>query len=213
MQQGKYGKHYENLVGQKFGKLAVVRLVRKEDGRRHPIFAVCDCECGNSKEMRADMVSRYVSCGCHATLRENLAGKNPSFKGVGELRGTHIWEIKKSAKKRGIEYSVTNDYLWSLYENQSRKSALTNLPIRFGRVYFPEETTASLDRIDNNRGYVEGNVRWVLKSINLMKNAHRDEDFILLCNLVATHHPRIVQQLLECDASSVPLELSQISWK
>lgn len=48
-----------------------------------------------------------------------------------------------------------------------------------------EEGTASLDRIDSSRGYVEGNVQWVHKDVNFMKQALSQERFVELCTLVA----------------------------
>jgi hypothetical protein len=48
--------------------------------------------------------------------------------------------------------------------------------------------TASADRIDSSRGYVEGNVQWVHKWINLMKLDHSQHDFISYCAAVAIHN-------------------------
>ena len=47
------------------------------------------------------------------------------------------------------------------------------------------ETTASLDRIDSTKGYVENNVQWTLKKINIMKNVFSQKEFIYLCNKVS----------------------------
>ena len=93
-------------------------------------------------------------------------------------RNNHVWEVSK-------------EYLWNLYNQQEEKRcALTGLPIWFGRIYYYHETTASLDRIDNKKGYIEGNVRWVLKDINMLRGDYDTEYFIQLCNLVAKLNPR-----------------------
>mgnify|MGYP007044016634 CR=1 FL=1 len=42
--------------------------------------------------------------------------------------------------------------------------------------------TASLDRIDSSKGYIEGNVQWVHKDINWMKQDFNEEYFIFLCS-------------------------------
>jgi hypothetical protein len=47
--------------------------------------------------------------------------------------------------------------------------------------------TASLDRIDSNKDYVEGNIQWVHKHLNLMKNILSQEYFINLCNKVSNN--------------------------
>jgi hypothetical protein len=43
---------------------------------------------------------------------------------------------------------------------------------------------ASLDRIDSKKGYVEGNVHWVHKDVNMMKRNFTEEYFINLCETV-----------------------------
>jgi len=55
---------------------------------------------------------------------------------------------------------------------------------RTAKDYDEGRWTASLDRIDNNKGYIKGNVQWVLKDINKMKNIHTQDYFIELCKLV-----------------------------
>lgn len=44
--------------------------------------------------------------------------------------------------------------------------------------------TASLDRIDNTKGYTEDNVQWVHKIINKMKSDLTQEDFIMWCKRI-----------------------------
>lgn len=48
--------------------------------------------------------------------------------------------------------------------------------------------TASLDRIDSSKGYVEGNVHWVHKDINIMKWDFPLETFIKMCKFVAENN-------------------------
>jgi hypothetical protein len=47
---------------------------------------------------------------------------------------------------------------------------------------------ASLDRIDSSIGYVEGNVAWVYKPINIMKQTLNSAEFIDLCKKIANHN-------------------------
>ena len=47
--------------------------------------------------------------------------------------------------------------------------------------------TASLDRIDSNKGYIKGNVQFISTAINYMKNNMSNEDTIKLCKIIAKH--------------------------
>lgn len=51
----------------------------------------------------------------------------------------------------------------------------------------PVSQTASLDRIDSKKPYIEGNVQWVHKIINVMKQSLSDEEFIQYCRTVAKY--------------------------
>jgi hypothetical protein len=113
------------------------------------------------------------------------------FKGCGEISGYHICCIKANAKRGGREYALTPEYLWNLFLSQNRQCYFTGLSIGFPplnqSVRRTDLSTASLDRIDNSKGYVEGNVRWVHKDVNKLRGAFTDEKFISLCTQIAIH--------------------------
>lgn len=113
------------------------------------------------------------------------------FKGYGEISGYHICCIKANARRANREYALTPQYLWELFLSQDRKCYFTGVTIGFPPVntagYRTDLNTASLDRIDNTKGYVEGNVRWVHKDINKLRGALTDTRFIELCRQVSIH--------------------------
>ena len=47
------------------------------------------------------------------------------------------------------------------------------------------DTTASLDRIDNSKGYLKGNVQWVHKDVNMAKGTMKNDSFIAMCKTIA----------------------------
>jgi len=49
------------------------------------------------------------------------------------------------------------------------------------------KSTASLDRIDSNHGYINKNVQWIHKSINKMKMDMKEARFIELCTAIINH--------------------------
>lgn len=175
------------MIGQKFNKLTVLEVIY-ETGKR--TYLKCLCDCGKEKICRSDSVKKYLSCGCHAKRRTQMDGnKNPSFSGYGEIGSSFIFDIKRSAKRRNIEFDLTAEYLSGIFEKQNKKCVLTGVDLYFGRIRYYRETNASLDRIDSRKGYIEGNVQWVLKDINLAKSTFDQEYFIKLCNLVAKSNP------------------------
>jgi len=172
-------------------KIESILFVGEKTNRRRE--AKCKCKCGNSIQSRLDHIigGRRVSCGCASKNRLSMIGsKNPAFKGYGEICANLIGEIKRSAKRRKLDYKVSKEYLWNLFLHQNRKCPFTGITLQFGRLSQSSERTASLDRIDNNKGYIENNLRWVYKDINMLKRNKEDEYIIYLCNLVAKENPR-----------------------
>lgn len=47
---------------------------------------------------------------------------------------------------------------------------------------------ASLDRIDSDKGYIEGNVQWLHKWVNLMKSDFTQDEFLNYCRLIIEHN-------------------------
>ena len=95
-----------------------------------------------------------------------------------------FYKVKTNAKKRNIRFDLTREYMDKLYISQKGRCAYTKQ-----RIYFEGKKgqggTASLDRIDSQKGYVEGNVQWVHKDINAMKWKLTQRDFVNNCKLVA----------------------------
>lgn len=123
--------------------------------------------------------NKQKSCGCLAR-KEN----KPNWKGYKDMPGIVVGNIKHSAKHRGLMFDVSNEYLWELYISQGKKCKLSGLDIDFiGRTY-----SASLDRIDSSKGYIEGNVQWVHKDLNRIKWEFTQERFIEICKLVVEYN-------------------------
>lgn len=181
-----------DLVGQKFGMLTVIKYAGKP-GLKHRW--ICQCECGSQKDIQENHLKtgNTKSCGC---LHKRKGKDSPFFKGFGEIPLDVFSVIKRGAKGGGKsnrkekEFTVTIEYLWQLFLDQNRRCALTGLEIGFdgtvkeNKLTNTSKRTASLDRVDSSKGYIEGNVQWVHKDINIMKNDLDNSTFLRYCSLV-----------------------------
>lgn len=123
---------------------------------------------------RLSHLKRYDRCQPCATLREN----NGRWKGHEEISGVWLSQYQSDAAKRGLVWSVTPEQLWDLWLEQRTRCAYTGWQLTHG-------VDASLDRIDNDFGYILGNVQWVHRNINRMKSDFSDDDFRRMCAAVA----------------------------
>lgn len=136
------------------------------------------CECGTEKTVLGTHLiqGKTQSCGCLKREPRNFRG----YKGVSL---TYFSSLKRGADggkgRKPIDFRVSIEYLGELLEKQNYLCALSGLSISY------KDKTASLDRIDSSKGYVEGNVQWVHKDVNMMKRHYSQDYFVKLCKLVA----------------------------
>ena len=111
------------------------------------------------------------SCGC--------LGREQSSTGYKDISGSYWRRAIESAVDRGYNFDITIEYAWDKFVEQNGKCALSGLDIILvtnqDKSY---KQTASLDRIDSTKGYVEGNIQWLHKNINAMKKAFSENDFL-----------------------------------
>ena len=175
-----------DLTKQKFNSLTVIHRA-KGLGKNNYSAWECQCDCGKIKIIRAAHLKagRIKSCGCK---------NRTSSKKFGEITGSHWSIIRHNAKKRNLEFTITIEYIWDLFLKQNRKCVLSGLNITFNKSQ--KKNAASLDRIDNSMGYIEGNVQWLHKDINKIKNIFNQTDFINYCRLVTDNNSRKVRRII-----------------
>ena len=115
----------------------------------------------------------------------------PLYHGYGEISGNTWSSIRGGAKLRKIPFIISVEFAWNLLVNQNFKCAISGVPIILIKKYgHKSESTASLDRIDSNKPYIEGNVQWVHKDINLMKQNLSEEEFSFWVKTVSKYNRR-----------------------
>ena len=90
-------------------------------------------------------------------------------------------ETFRRLQRRGKEVTVTLESLKEIWESQKGICPLTGWTLELptqSKQYRLHIKTASLDRIDNSKGYILGNVRFVSVMFNFARNNFSDEDVI-----------------------------------
>lgn len=163
--------------GDKKHYLTFIKYLEEKKGKERLLEV--KCVCGKIKKVTYGTWNRGSSCGCRHHL---LGTESTAWKGGKYVPQWYFGVIKTRANQRGTKFDLTIEYIDLLFSQQDFKCKLSNLNIAFLAVH---NHTASLDRIDSTKGYIEGNVQWVHKDINRIKSDLDLNYFLTLCKSVS----------------------------
>ena len=157
-------------IGNKLHKLTIIDII-------DDILEV-QCECGMKTHINKRKFGTTKSCGC---LKYKLRFEERYENDDTEIYNRQWSTYKYNANDRGLEFNISKDYAYGVYVSQNGLCALTGIPIEFKS----KHSTASMDRIDSSKGYIEGNIQWVHVDINKIKMDLDSTYFQYLCSKVA----------------------------
>jgi hypothetical protein len=176
-----------NLLDKQFGRLTVTAFAgRRYRGKSKSKFDAmweCRCQCGNTSTVKGSALRHGAtsSCGCagrEITQRRTLLPDGEAIKRA-------AWRaVTYGAKRRGITVTIPEGVFREIVEmpctycgaraSQRRKRQLRNAPLQDG-VW----ETNTIDRIDNNLGYIPGNVASACYTCNMAKGTLSVAEFKL----------------------------------
>ena len=178
-------KSRELFIGEKFGALTIISTKYKSTDRYRGDWILngydCKCDCGEVLfVIPYDLLNhRKTSCGCGLTRYTKADMKSY---GVGRVFATY----KHSAKKRGLDFSLTKEDLRGLILSPCYYCG------EFGDNFIHREdeilTYTGIDRVNNNFGYTVENTVPCCERCNRAKLQMSQEDFFSWIELVYTKY-------------------------
>ncbi len=192
--KGQRGGRKIDLAGQKIGMLTVLSQAPSRSGNRRWL---CECECGTVKEVSAAGLNATLkgrpsgtrSCGCIRSNPRPWHGRGRTPYEAARLKVLRAY-ISSSARKRDIEWALTDDEFFKLVEQDchycgAEPSMSTTSRPAHGEP--AEYLHNGIDREDNTRGYVPGNVLPCCSVCNHAKKDMTYAEFILWVAQLTQH--------------------------
>lgn len=137
-------------------------------------------------------VQKYCCKKCGDRIRAHDPAKKALYKKNQERYASssarHFIGRLLNKKSRGRHLNL--DYVMGLYDAQQGLCALSGVPMTHvagqGRI----ATNISIDRIDSNKGYEEGNIQLVCCAVNIAKSSWSQDEFIELCRKIVDYNKR-----------------------
>lgn len=180
-------KNKEKYLNTKIAHLTIKKFITPRK-----VEVVCDCGTVKTCDFQDLKRGRIKGCGCQLNNPEKIKMTKIIFKRLqaeGKMKtgGIHLVDedtpfryINKLIKSRGSYLSI--DDLKLQWSRQNGICPFTHLQLILPtHSHYKEEKSfyyASVDRIDPRRGYEIGNIQFVSRNINYMKQSMSQKDFI-----------------------------------
>lgn len=167
-------------IGTQYGQWTIISRETKKNSPHRQTYYKVKCECGREGWRSAALLVSEKVKACKSCCRSSM------FKNT--FTNSYFNKIIDRAKKMNFEIDIDSNYLYDLFLKQNKKCKLSGEDIDFRKSWEKGTIqTASLDRINNNKGYIKGNVQFVHKDVNFMKGKLTEERFIELCNKISKY--------------------------
>lgn len=179
----------QNVTGFIFGGYEVIGLAGytydKNGHKQHRLWKVKCIHCNNLFIQQGQHVVES-KLGCKNCKGSQISGtKSVHWKGGKYIPAYFISKIKSrnlERRSKTIEFDLSYEYLDRLWVEQGGRCAYTGEELNFGKSKI--SGNASLDRIDSSLGYIEGNVQFVHKDVNIMKWDLSHDRFLDICEKI-----------------------------
>lgn len=164
-------------IGKCFGKWVVEGYSHYDN--EHYWKVLCT-SCNKNYTRRASQLVNGRSHGCQSC--NSVEREKYSFwEGIDGVSKQYLTRLHH----RNKEVQISLQDLVDRWKLQNGKCAYTGLKlILVEKDTAWKQSTASIDRIDSSKGYILGNIQWVHKRVNTMKNDMSEDEFLLWCHTI-----------------------------
>jgi len=173
-------KYLEAPIGKLFGKWKVISYSHYIN--EHYWNVLCT-SCNKEYIRRAGQLVLGRSSGCQSCNSKERE-KYSFWEGIEGISKQYLTKLYF----RNKSVSITLQDLVDQWENQKGFCRYSGIPLKLvSKDSAWSKSTASIDRINSSKGYEIGNIQWVHKRINTMKNDMSEAEFLEWCEQICNY--------------------------
>lgn len=180
------------------------KIVRRKNINENPSYEgkkTCNGNLCNGKELEKKEFDKdkYSGDGLQSVCKSCFRNKSGICKSQLELfivlilKDARTRAKKKTKNGRDFEYELDKKFILELYEKQDKKCAITKQVMthnalndrKEGDCHIMNPYNISIDRLNNEIGYIQTNVRLVCAFVNRIRMDMDDDEFHKLCQEVS----------------------------
>lgn len=164
----------------KFGKLTATGKLKREN---NITTRLCICECGKETWLPTSVLTNghTKSCGCFQSEFRKLPPEEA-------VRNCILDDYKTDAKKRGLVWGITDIFFDELIGGYCYFCGVAPMTTRIARRMNGDFTYNGIDRLDNTKGYIDGNVVTCCRICNRAKSDMTLHSFEEWINKIKTYN-------------------------
>lgn len=166
-----------DIIGKKIGRLTVLERITKVKGKYKHTYYLCECECGNKKEVfgRGLRAKNTISCGClHSEMKRDMIYRSRSTTPLQAAIAKVRREYERGARRRGIEWNLSDELFEKMIQSNCHYCGVA--PSTKGLNGFVYN---GIDRVGEGKSpYTEDNCKTACNACNMSRRARSVDDFI-----------------------------------
>ena len=179
-----------DITNQRFGRLLAIEIHSVSRGRM--VLWKCLCDCGNTLVTRGSSLrgGRTKSCGCLA--KESIGKRKPRKKSPFSSSFYKLYDVyRRAANRRELPFNLSEETLYRLTQDNCKYCGAEPQNRITAATYDNVFIYNGVDRVDNNKGYIEDNCVSCCKRCNIAKASMTIEEFDTWLTNIYFHYFRV----------------------
>lgn len=163
-----------DMTGETYGDFIILQVTEDTPtgGSSNVIYWDCQCKCGNIKSLRGSLIRNgkvRKDCGCTKKASSSKKVLTQEEKQLRRIKNIHRSMMYRCHEQKSVDYPNYGAKGITVIEEWHDRNVFVSDMFESYLLYEEEHglNTATIDRIDNTKGYSKDNCRWLTREAQI----------------------------------------------